>query len=61
MAALDWSQFNKRLRPNLKTFWQMVVNNRRFVLQKPTKDWDGSTKLTEGIQLTGIAYRIQKD
>jgi len=60
MVALNWSQFEKRLRPNLKTFWQMVVNNRRFVLEKATKDWDGSTKLTEGIQLTGIVYESKK-
>ena len=38
----------------------MVVNNRRFVLEKATKDWDGSTKLTEGIQLTGIVYESKK-
>ena len=60
MVALNWSQFEKRLRPNLKTFWQMVINNRRFVLEKATKDWDGTIKLTEGIQLTGIVYETKK-
>jgi hypothetical protein len=60
MVALNWTQFEKRLRPNLKTFWQMVINNRRFVLEKAVKDWDGTTKLTEGIQLTGIVYQTKK-
>lgn len=38
----------------------MSVNNRRFVLEKPVKDWDGQTKLTEGIQVSGIEYETKK-
>lgn len=60
MSALSWSQFEKRRRANLKMFWQMVVNNRRFVLSKATKDWTGETTLTNGIQVTGLAYETER-
>ena len=60
MAELSFNQFNKRLRANLKTFWQMSVTDRRFVLDKATKDWDGVVKLTEGILITGLVYETKK-
>ena len=60
MAELSFNQFNKRLRANLKTFWQMSVTDRRFVLDKATKDWDGVVKLTEGILITGLVYETTK-
>ena len=60
MTALSFKEFNKRLRANLKTFWQMSVTDRRFVLNKATKDWDGQVKLTEGILVTGLVYETKK-
>ena len=60
MTALNFQEFNKRLRANLKTFWQMSVTDRRFVLNKATKDWDGQVKLTEGILVSGLVYETKK-
>lgn len=60
MTALAWTEFEKRRRANLKTFWQMVINNRRFVLAKATQDWTGEMTLTNGIQLTGLAYETDR-
>jgi hypothetical protein len=56
MADLNWSQFEKRLRNNLRVMWYKSVKGERFELSKRTLDWDGEHKFTEGIAVCGIRY-----
>ena len=57
MTALAFGEFNKRLDANMKEMWRKIVKNQKFELAKEVDDWDGETKLSEGIKLSGLSYK----